>query len=107
MRAIWRDRWVRLTEWSWPATTRDIGRGPALLVLVLNIAPFPGLGTILYGQVARGVAQFVLTFVFLIGWAWAIIDGIRIVRRAYRGPDPRRAMLRGRSPRSGDRSQRP
>lgn len=66
-----------------PATTRRIPRAKALLVLVLNIAPFPGLGTVMYGKLERGIVQFLLTFVFLIGWFWAIADGVRIVHRAF------------------------
>lgn len=100
MRAIWLDRWTRFMEWIWPANTRDIGRGPATLVLILNIVPFPGLGTAIYGRVERGAAQFALTFLFLIGWVWAIADGIRIVQTAYRGD------LRGRGTTGNRRSTR-
>ena len=74
--------------WIWPEHTRDIGRPLAVAVLVLNIVPFPGLGTALYGRVGRGALQFLLTFVFLLGWIWAMADGVRILRRAF-GP-PRR-----------------
>lgn len=91
MRAIWRDRRERLVTWLWPEHTRVVSKPFAVVVLVLNIAPLPGLGTALYGRWERGALQLVLTFLFLIGWVWAIADGLRIVHRAFTGPDPRRA----------------
>lgn len=67
----------------WPAYTRRLPRGKAVLVLLLNVAPFPGLGTVVYGKWERGLVQFALTFVFLLGWLWAVADGVRITARAF------------------------
>lgn len=76
----------RIIQWVFPDHTRRVARGKAIAILVLNIFPFPGLGTALYGHWERGLMQFLLTFLFLIGWVWAVFDGIRIVSAAYRPP---------------------
>lgn len=76
-----------LRAWVAPPVTRRMSRPMSVLILILNIIPFPGLGTALYGHWERGLAQFLLTFLFLIGWIWAIIEGIRIVVASFR-PHP-------------------
>ncbi len=83
----------------WPAYTRKLPPAKAVGVLVLNVVPFPGLGTALYGKWERGLVQFLLTFVFLLGWVWAVTDGVRIVIGAF-GGDVRRKEDPGRVKRS-------
>lgn len=72
-----------------PRHPRRVPKGQAILILALNTFPFPGLGTVLYGKWERGLAQFLLTFVFLIGWIWSVTDGILIVKNAFQAPDAR------------------
>ncbi|MBW3582995.1 MAG: hypothetical protein KY455_07850 [Euryarchaeota archaeon] len=69
-----------------PKHPRRVPKGQAILIFVLNAFPFPGLGTVLYGKWERGLAQFLLTFVFLIGWVWSVTDGIVIVKNAFQAP---------------------
>ena len=85
-RAVWRLRRERVAGFVWPPYTRRLPRGRAVACLVLNVAPFPGLGTALYGKWERGLAQFLLTFLFLIGWVWAVADGVRVVIAAFGEP---------------------
>jgi hypothetical protein len=73
----------RLRRLVWPEYTRRVPKATAVVVLVLNVAPFPGLGTVIYGKWERGLVQFLLTFVFLLGWLWAMLDGVRVVLRAF------------------------
>ena len=66
----------------------------AIVCLVINIF-IPGLGTIINGLsghkvcpgVFFGVAQFFLTPLFLIGWIWGIVYGVRIVHVANKNHD--------------------
>lgn len=61
----------------------------ALIILLLNIF-FPGWGTVVLGCVGYnancckflllGILQFLLVPVILIGWIWAIITGIAVLR---------------------------
>lgn len=73
----------RFGRFIWPAYTRRLSPPRAVFVLLLNVFPFPGLGTVVYGKWERGAAQFLLTFLFLIGWVWAVTDGVRVVLRAF------------------------
>lgn len=62
---------------------------PAVLVLVVNAALIPGLGTIIgavvgkHKMIGRGVAQFFLTIV-IVGWVWGIITGVQCLVNANR-----------------------
>lgn len=76
--------WFRTIFEPVPRHPRPVAKPFAVTILSLNIAPFPGLGTVLYGKWERGLAQFLLTFVFLIGWVWAVSDGIIAVRTAWK-----------------------
>lgn len=87
-----RQAMVRLGRLVWPEYTRKIPPLKAVVVFVLNVVPFPGLGTVIYGKWERGLVQFLLTFVFLIGWLWAVTDGIRVMLRAFESDD-RQARL--------------
>eukprot|EP00347_Sterkiella_histriomuscorum_P018022 403347084 len=65
--------------------------GIALACLILNIF-IPGMGTILNAGVGYrvcpgvlyGILQFLLTPLFLIGWIWSIVYGIRCIQIAER-----------------------
>jgi hypothetical protein len=60
---------------SFPALRSDRSRVLAgILQLVL-----PGIGRMYLGYAAYGVLQLVLTFCFLVGYLWSIVDGILIL----------------------------
>ena len=71
-----------------------VSPGMATVCLVLNIF-FPGLGTIINGLsghkvcpgVLFGFLQFFLTPLFLVGWIWGIVYGVRIVGVANKHHD--------------------
>jgi TM2 domain-containing membrane protein YozV len=67
-------------------------RGTALAALLLNVLVLPGLGSLVGGRPAAGVAQLVLFvvgipfclvgvgfFMLLAAWVWALVSGIRLV----------------------------
>lgn len=64
--------------------TKQVTKGMAIAILVLNIIPFPGLGTLIYGRTLRGIIEFVTSFI-LIGLVFAILDGIQVLTKAAQG----------------------
>ena len=63
--------------------TKPVEKNMGIVILVLNIV-IPGVGTMVYGRVLRGVVELV-TSIFLIGYIFSIIDGIQIVTKATTG----------------------
>lgn len=64
--------------------TKPVTKGMAIAILVLNIIPFPGLGTLIYGRALRGIIEFVTSFI-LVGLIFAILDGIQVLTKATQG----------------------
>lgn len=56
-----------------------VTQGKAIAILILNF--IPGVGTMVYGRIGRGVVDLVLT-VILIGWFMALADSIQILTKA-------------------------
>ena len=67
-----------------------IDKNMALVCLLLNILVMPGLGTMIHacmGQnagagICYGLLQFFLAPVFLIGYIWGIVYGVKIFQKA-------------------------
>ena len=70
---------------DWILNPREpVDKNKALLILILNIVPLPGLGTIIYGRFLRGLVE-ILTSWLLIGFIFAVIDGVQIYTKASSG----------------------
>jgi TM2 domain-containing membrane protein YozV len=63
---------------------KQVSTPMAVVILILNILPLPGLGTVIYGRVLRGILEFITAFL-LVGWIFAILDGIQILTRTTTG----------------------
>ncbi|MBI2077076.1 MAG: hypothetical protein HYT80_01710 [Euryarchaeota archaeon] len=63
--------------------TKPVEKNMGIVILVLNIV-IPGVGTMVYGRILRGVIEL-LTVWLLVGWIFSIIDGIQIMTKATTG----------------------
>lgn len=63
----------------------------AIVVLILNIIPIPGIGTIIYNvktgddKWVNAIVPIVLSitfFLWIFGFVWALVDGIKILNAA-------------------------
>ncbi len=67
-----------------------IEKNMAIVCLLLNIFICPGLGTIVHavmgtnaGQgIIYGILQFITTPLFLAGWIWGIVYGVKILNKS-------------------------
>jgi TM2 domain-containing membrane protein YozV len=70
---------------EWILNPREpVDKNKALLILILNIIPLPGLGTIIYGRVLRGIVELLTSWI-IIGFIFAVIDGVQLYTKATSG----------------------
>lgn len=62
---------------------KSVTKGMAVAILVINIV-IPGVGTMIYGRILRGVVEL-LTSWLIVGWVFALIDGIQVLTKATSG----------------------
>jgi TM2 domain-containing membrane protein YozV len=63
---------------DWVMNPREqVTKEKALLILILNIVPLPGLGSIIYGRVLRGLLEL-LTGWLVIGYIFSVLDGVQV-----------------------------
>ena len=80
---------------------KQMDRTLAIVVLILNIIPIPGIGTIIYnvqtgdGKWVNAIVPIVLSltfFLWILGLIWALVDGIKILQASRpASPAPRSA----------------
>jgi hypothetical protein len=77
---------------------KGIGRGLAIVALLLNVIVWPGLGTLIARKFNKGSMQMILSFVgfalayvmtaalliVFVVWVWALVSGIKIVIESRR-----------------------
>lgn len=71
---------------DWIMNPREpVTKEKALLILIFNVVPLlPGLGTIIYGRVLRGLLELIGCLI-IIGYVFAIIDGVQIYTKTTSG----------------------
>jgi len=69
-----------MVEWILQPT-KKVSMPMAVVILILNILPLPGLGSVIYGRVVRGILEF-LTCWLIVGYVFSIVDGVRILMHA-------------------------
>lgn len=57
----------------------------AILILVLNVVA-PGVGTLVYGRIGRGIAELLLFWTFIL-WIMSITDGVQVLTKAVDRPE--------------------